>query len=245
MGFGQLFKKEWKSIFPLYAVFCAVVTAYHLFTLYRGAGWEEDFIFVSTFIIPAVIVGLLTVGMGYYQLQTEWKTNSIYLLLSLPIRGWKIMSAKLLASLLPLLVSMSWITASFAVVVLRGRWDTMHDFFPPLLPFLLNVALNSLWMYLFTVVFLAVLLQFSFLCGQLAARFQRTFACLAFIGGLWLVIRISPPLSGLLAGIPGIAFGSDDTDLLYLHSGPFLVLLLLCAGLVWLNGYLFEKEVEV
>jgi hypothetical protein len=45
--------------------------------------------------------------------------------------------------------------------------------------------------------------------------------------------------------LPDIFYGGRELEVVYLHSGPFLVLLLLTAGLLWLNGYLFEKEVEV
>jgi hypothetical protein len=153
---------------------------------------------------------------------------------------------KLAAVLSLLIITLIWIGASFFLVLLRVKWDEFRakeDF--SLSPTMLNITGNSLWMYGLAVIFLLVLVQFTFLCGQLVAKFKWLVMFCAFFGGLWLVLRISPLLSNLLQWTPDILFGGRDADVVYFHSGPFIVLLLISMGLVALSGYILEKEVEV
>ncbi|MCA0756298.1 hypothetical protein KP806_14685 [Paenibacillus sp. N4] len=247
MGFRNLFGKEIRSMLPLYGVFAVVMVALDFFILYKSKTWANDVEMVLSLMIPFIFAGVLAVGTGYYQLQSEWKTNSIYLLLSLPIRGWKVLTAKLAAVLCLFLGTLLWIAACFSVILLRSKWGELMEAAEPSqwLPGLLNTAANSLWMYVLVVLFLTAVSQFAFLCGQLVAKLKWLVVLSAFLGAVWLVIRVTPLLSQLLEWTPDIFFGGLDLDAAYLHSGPFIVLLLLSIGLIWLNGYIFEKEVEV
>jgi hypothetical protein len=239
--------KELKSIFPLYGVFSVAIVFLHFFVLYKSTVWDNDIILVVSLFIPTIFVAVLAIGTGYYQLQMEWRTNSIYLLLSLPVRGWKLLMAKLVAVISVLVMTCIWIGVSFVLILLRVKWDEWraNEDLPALMPTLLNVTANSFWMYCLVVTFMLIVIQFAFLCGQLVVKFKWLVVLSAFFAALWLVFRVSPLLSNLLLWTPEIFFGGKDTDVMYLHSGPFIVLLLTCVGLVWLNGFIFEKEVEV
>jgi hypothetical protein len=247
MALRNLFIKEWRSILPVYSVFAVAIVMLHLFLLYKKDTLHEDTIFVLSLVLPFILLSLLTIGTGYYQLHVEWKTNSIYLLLSLPLRGWKVLSVKLAALLSLLLLTLLWGVTSFALILLRVKWDqiTASEEWTEMLPFLFNVALNSFWMYMLVLILLLVLIQFTYLCGQLVAKFKWLVMAGAFLGTLWLILRISPLLSNLFVWTPEIYFGAEDTGAMYLYSGPFLVLWLISIGLMGLNGLIFEKEVEV
>ncbi|MFD2615318.1 hypothetical protein [Paenibacillus gansuensis] len=247
MGFSNLWKKEIRSLAPLYGVFCAVVLLLHLILLYKRAYLDEEVLIVVSLFMPFLFVSAMAIGTGYYQLHTEWRTNSIYLLLSLPIRGWKVLTAKLAAVFALLLASSLWIGVSFALVLLKVAWEEVigPEELPPLFPSLFNIALNTFWIYCLVTLFLLLLVQFTFLCGQLTAKFKWLVMTCACFGTLWLVLRISPVLSDLLLWAPELIYGGNDTEVIYLHPGPFAVLLLISAGLLALNGYIFEKEVEV
>lgn len=245
MPFRNLFRKEWNSIFPLFGAYSALVVLLHLILLFKRSGMDKDVMFILAVFLPFLFISAIAIGIGYYQLHTEWRTNSIYLLLSLPVRGWKVLTAKLAAVIALLLLQLVWIGASFALILLRVQWDEFSGNGELSLTTLLNVAFNSFWMYVLVVLFLLAVLQFAYLSGQLVAKFKWLVVMGAFVGALWLVMRISPPLSGLLSWTPEILYGGKDTDVMYLHSGPFILLLLLTIGLIALNGYIFEKEVEV
>ncbi|MDF2815181.1 MAG: hypothetical protein K0Q81_1381 [Paenibacillus sp.] len=247
MVFRNLLIKELKSILPVYGVFAVLVVLTHLIVLYKSPVLEDDGMFVLSVFLPYLFAAVIAIGTGYYQLHTEWKTNSIYLLLSLPVRGWKVITAKLAAVLLLLTVTLIWIGASFVLILLRVLWDGFIELenLPTILPAMLNVVFNIFWMSLLTVTLMHVLIQFTFLCGQLVAKFKWLVMFGAFVGMSWLIVRISPPLSKLLLWTPEILVGGTDLDVEYLHAGPFIVLLLLCIGLVALDGWIYEKEVEV
>ncbi|MDF2714065.1 MAG: hypothetical protein K0R28_990 [Paenibacillus sp.] len=243
MPFRNLLIKELKTIFPLFAVYSVLVVLSHLFILAKSSIWDNDTIFVLSAVMPFLFVSVIALGTGYYQLYSEWKTNSIYLLLSLPVRGWKVLTAKLAAVLLLLILAIAGVGASFSLLLLRVKWDEFKGELP--LPTLLNVTANSFWMYGLVVIFLLAVIQFAFLCGQLVAKFRWLMVFAAFLSSLWLVVRISPLFSNLLMWIPEIPFGGEDTEVMYLHSGPFIVLFILSVGLIGLSGYILEKEVEV
>ncbi|MFC4775500.1 hypothetical protein ACFO9Q_01705 [Paenibacillus sp. GCM10023252] len=247
MGFRNIWKKEMRSLAPLYGVYCALVLLLHLILLYKKVYLDTEIMMVGALFLPFLFVSAMAIGTGYYQLHTEWRTNSIYLLLSLPIRGWKVLTAKILAVYALLLISSLWIAVSFGLILLRASWQEVRvsEAMPPLFPSLFNLALNTFWMYSLATLFLLMLVQFTFLCGQLTAKFKWIVMIGAGFGALWLVLRISPLLSNLLLWMPELAYGGVDVEVIYLHPGPFVVLLLISVGLLALNGYIFEKEVEV
>ncbi|RAP75673.1 hypothetical protein [Paenibacillus montanisoli] len=247
MAFRKLFLKEWRSILPMYGVFSAAVLLLHVLVLFKSGVWGDEIVMILSLFIPYLFAALITIGTGYYQLHSEWRTNSIYLLLSLPVRGWKVLTAKLTAALSLLILTSLWIGGSFILVLMLADWDDWRasEELPELFPTLLHVTASGFLLYCFTVAFLLIVVQFAFLCGQLVAKLKWLVILGAFLGALWLLLRLSPMLSGLLLWTPDLFIVSDDADILYLHSGPFIGLVLLGAGLVWLNGYIFEKEVEV
>lgn len=247
MGFRNLWVKEIRGNWPIYGVFAVLVVLLHAVLLYKRHSLPGDSILVFALVIPFLFASAIAIGLGYYQLHTEWRTNSIYLLLSLPIRGWKVMTAKLAAVMTLLAISLVWMGASFSLILLRLKWAELMENVnqSETWPIFFRIVFNSAWMYLLILLFLLSLTQFTFLCGQLVAKLKWVFMICAFFGALWLFLRVSPLLSGLLLWMPEIVFGDGGSDTTYLHSGPFIVLLAACVGLTALNGYIFEKEVEV
>lgn len=247
MAFRRLFLKEFKSAMPIYVFFSAAVLVLHLFALYKSDDWEDGAIQGISVILPYSLACVLAVGTVYYQLRSEWKANTVYLLLSLPVRGWKVMTAKLAAAIGWLILACMWIAVSFSLLLLLTNWSRWQasETLPEAWPSLLNLAGNVIWIYLIFASFGLITVQFAFLCGQLVSKFRWLVEGCAFIAILWLVLRVSPMLSGLLQWMPSIVFGGDELQTVYLNSGSFVGLLLISVALTWLNGYIFEREVEV
>ncbi|MBO9597236.1 MAG: hypothetical protein J7559_05375 [Cohnella sp.] len=247
MAFRKLFLKEARAALPLYVVFCAAILLLHLLFLYKKDDWNPDYIPAFTLFLPYLFAGMLAVGLGYYQLHSEWRSNSVYLMLSLPVRGWKVLAAKLAATLALLAATSLWIAGSFAATLLPSQWRELNadeqvaDAFPALF----NLAAHLMWMYAFFVALFIVVVQFAYLCGQLVARFKWLVVFAAFFAVLWLIMRLNPLLSDALRWAPEIIIGGSELDKVYFNSGPFIGLAILGAALAWLNGYILEKEVEV
>lgn len=231
----------------MFGVCALIIVILHFFILSKTNVWDDDVVFITSLFMPFLFVSMLAVGTGYYQLHSEWRTNSIYLLLSLPIRGWAVLVAKLSAVLTALMLTLAVTGISFAIILLHAIWPEFKEsaeIFESF-PLFLNLTANSFWIYTLLVCFVLVLIQFAYLCGQLVHRFKWLVVTGAFLAALRLVLRVSPLLSQLLLWLPDVYFGGENYDVLYLHSGPFLVLLLFTIVLTWLNGYIFQKVVEV
>ncbi|SDW98030.1 hypothetical protein [Paenibacillus sp. CF384] len=247
MAFRNLFRKELKSVWPLYGVFSVAVFLMDLLLWFKSGVWEDDVLSMLSLLFPYIFIAVVTIGVGYYQLHSEWRTNSIYLLLSLPVRGWKVLAAKLAATITLLVGVMLWIAASFSFTLLIAKWEEwgiVRDLLS-FKPELVNLLLHSFWLYLFITVFAVVIVQFAFLCGQLVARLKWLVVLIAFVTALWATLRVSPLLSALLSWTPDIWIGGEGQDGTFVQTGPFIVVALIIVGLTWLNGYMFEREVEV
>lgn len=247
MAFRRLFAKEFRSIVPLFGFFYLAVVLLHAFLFYKRNSWDNEVIFVLSLVIPFVVSGLIAVGTGYNQLHAEWKTNSIYLLLSLPVQGWKVLTAKLAAVLSLLVLTVVGIGLSFSVILLRVKWNVImgdNDFWE-IFPTLFNMSFHAFWMYLLTVAFLIVLIQFAFLTSQLVVRLKWLVVAVSFLAAAYFVLRVSPWLSSLLLWLPDIKLGSEDAGIEYMHSGAFVAIVLLGAGMTWLSGLIYDREVEV
>ncbi|SFT23801.1 hypothetical protein [Paenibacillus sp. BC26] len=247
MAFRNLFRKELKSVWPLYGVFSAAVLLMDFFLLFKRNQWDPSILTMLSLLLPYIFIATITIGVGYYQLHAEWRSNSIYLLLSLPVRGWKVLAAKLAAMITLLIGVMLWIGASFSLTLLIAEWDKWRTDYDILRfsPELANLLLHSFWLYVSITIFAVVVVQFAFLCGQLVARLKWLVVLIAFVTALWVTLRVSPFLSVLLSWTPDIRIGGAGQDAAFLQSGPFIVLALIIVGLTWLNGYIFEREVEV
>ncbi|MDF2722476.1 MAG: hypothetical protein K0Q59_2151 [Paenibacillus sp.] len=243
MPFRNLLVKEVKGIFPLFAVFALLVVVIDLLVMAKSIYVKKETIVIITTLTPFLFISFIALGVGYYQLFTEWRTNSIYLLLSLPMRGWKLLTAKLVALLGLLLLTLLWIALSFCLIILRTVWSDVDA--DNIVPMLLNLGMYAFVIYVLLVVFVLSALQFAFLCGQFVSRLRWLVVLGVFFAVMWLYARVSPVISGWLLWLPDFNLGSLETDMVYLHSGPYVVMLLAIVGLVGLSGYLFEKEVEV
>lgn len=247
MGFRKLYLKECRSILPLYSVMAVLILIWHFFVWYKSTSWNTEVVMVTSLALPWILLTTISIGLSYYQLHTEWKSNAIYFLMSLPIRGWKVICAKLAASYSLMITALLWTGCSFALILLRTRLDELksQSMLSDALPTLLNMAFNSFWMYSLYVLFLLAAVQFAYLCGELVAKLKWLVVLAALVGMLWLSLRATSWLSQPLQWTPDIRFGGSSSEIIYLNSGPFVVLTLMLGGLIWLNGYLFEKEVEV
>lgn len=247
MAFRKLLRKEIRSIFPLYGVVALAIVLLHAFAWYKSSAIQSDGILVVTVLLPFFFAAVITLGAAYYQLHTEWRTNSIYLLLTFPIRGWKVLTAKMTALLVLLILLMIWICGSFAIFILKTHWQEWNaaEGIQEMVPTMIVALLHMMWLGLLFTILLILLIQFTFLCGQLVPKFRWVVRFIAWVGIMWLVIRISPIVSKLLGWLPDIKVGGPEMEAVFFHPGPFIVLVILTIGLLTLNGWLFEKEVEV
>ena len=245
MSFWKLWKKEMNG-FHWISVFLMAVLI-----VFTEQGQREVFVWFSPgvakwdspFGIPMVSIfwlGLWAIFMTFYSLRHEWQTKSIYLLLSLPLKGYKVLGAKIAGILTGVIVLLTFAVGFF----LLCWWEQLSRFhLPYLTAFLFGMTVALLL--LITIFVLVTLCQFTFLTGKMFPRFQLLVSGIVFylITNLLykLLIDNMPVLKRWIPDL-AIRFGATRFD-----AGLWFFLPLFVIGISFfnINSYLFERKIQL
>ncbi|MEN6351451.1 MAG: hypothetical protein ABFD08_18925 [Syntrophomonas sp.] len=184
--FAALYGKEMRELLPEMLVVLGLVTVTTV--LYYLNPGDYSRLIIIPYIMLAGLVGLLPF-ISSCRLSREWSSNTIYMVMSLPVKGGMILGTKLLALLSQYLINSAFlIMAGFLLVLPHLNLINSGDmaqlnallqrgFVPMLLAYLLSLAGLS---YIISLSF------FSQLAGKLVSRFSGAFTVLVFIGTFWL-----------------------------------------------------------
>jgi len=251
MTFGKLVLKEIKGSRLTAVIFAVLVVLWHFFLLTRTAVWGAEVIPLAA--MPFFLPPLWVFGTMLYMLHTEWNTHSIYLLLSLPVRGWYILGAKLVAALVDLLILGAVALASFWLTFGRALTVMLREFAAGIpYPWLISLALKIFLVYLLSVIVVLVVGQFSYLSSRLVSRFSGVLMGAAFFVQLWLLVRLGALLSPLFKWVPDLAFrdwtergGVIQVNTTVIDTAPIAAVLFLTAAIFLFGSWLLENEIEV
>jgi len=200
--------------------------------------------------IPLMFLPLWLLWQSFQTLRSEWREDTVYTLLVLPIPGWQVMLAKLLAICLEY-------TAFLAVTAM----GTLLIFAP-----LVQRAMNSLpgvtWTlrnaFLLCLVSLALLasmvifVQLAFVVSKMVGRVQGLVAIWTLTLSGWLVEKLGVLLEPLFRWIPRLPlhklFRLDEFGegiVAEWNPAPDIGTCLGIIALFFLTSYLFEHYVEV
>ncbi|AEE96463.1 hypothetical protein [Mahella australiensis] len=273
MNFARLYKKEFMKERKSFAVTLIITLGVMLFLYSRIGQWPTG---VPTFVSMTIIFGF---GIAAFincfdYMGDEWKRNNHYLMLSLPVKGRDILSAKL-----------AWFMTEFgAHMLLLGAYTTVMllaelKSTDVLSAELYNGIVLSVWrLYglgmlpmLYVLASVGVLGLFSYTAGSTVKRFNFWVGAVSYILPMWLLsyisgksMEISPawlhielPLSNVLAWqqIERAlnSNGTNDFNLSFFMNGTFigidiLAVLIWAAGMIglfFLASWLLENVVEV
>ena len=245
--------KELNGIRMITMMFAVLVVLWQLFLLTRVGVWPQDNLPLLAaapfFLIPVgVIIGML------YMFHMEWSTNTIYLLLSLPVRGWKVLMSKLLAAL--------GIFVTLNLVTTISFWLTFgRDFFDDLVRFqegvptewLAALAIKFICGYLLTMVVTIIMYQFAYLASRLVNRFNGLLLTVTLLVQIWLFVRVGGGLAPLFEWVPDFTLrgwyhmGNDVVRVSnqVINSAPLVVIFLLTCLVFTLSSWIYEREIEV
>lgn len=212
--------------------------------------WTRHVVLVPFIIVTgaAMFLPLLTSILSLYQ---EWRGNTIYLLLSLPVGGSAVLGAKLLAALTQVIINGLVVTIMGAVSMLQFmpaegvNWDlfwtqTMAAWQQSqmglIMPYIIIIGLLS-------ITYVICGLQLGLLMGRLF----RKFTALATFIGIVAVFWVSSSVLGALAEAavnplrwhPGMPVPTGD--LLTIIALMLGIIVLLFSGTV----YIFNHRIEV
>jgi hypothetical protein len=252
MNFWQLWKKElsgliWKSAFFV-ALFIVLVDLVfgrrknvlwvpddiHKLNLIRD--WESPFGIPWT---PLIVLTLWGIGMAFYTLQQEWSSKSIFLLKSLPVKGYQVLGAKLAG-----IASGVMAVVPFSVGIYLLTWYEKLAQFKPPVPTMVYFGFIIVLCLLTIIIYLATIVQFAFLTGRLVSRFRFIISIISIFFVLKFLDILGIICFPLLKRIPDLVLRFNimhfKVDVWF-----FWGTLLATIALFFVNCWLYERIVEL
>ncbi|MFW5994267.1 MAG: hypothetical protein ACOCQF_03890 [Halanaerobiaceae bacterium] len=252
MAFLNLYKKELRESGFAALILGLLTLAFHFF-LYTRITVQNYQLIIGSVLTPFFIFPLFLLVTGYRTFSQEWKDRTIYLLKSLPRRGYTIVIAKFLAALTYLLALIILTTFTTWQIVSR----TISDF-GSVMPVeltgtsIVNIVFLTLAGYLWFTLFLYFMSQLACLVSRVYDRFRWLVTIIVFYLSGYLSLRIAGLLARLFNWMPAISFqisgigGSEEFQtIITIGSNSFLSLTLVILVFIVGSGLLLEKVLEV
>lgn len=249
--FFRLLRKDLQaSLLPL-GFLSGITLIVMLFTRVRIAtgSWPMETALAAVS-LPLVFMPLWLLWQSFQTLRVEWREDTVYTLLVLPVPGWKVMLAKLAA-----------VCIEYSVLLGVTVLGTLI-FFAPQVQLAMEVLPGSLWavrngilVYLFSLAMLAsvvIFVQLAFVVSRMVGRAQGLVALWTLFLSSWLVDLCGSLLAPLFRWLPALSL--DKLFRLYEIEAGIVVNWRLASeigswlgilGLFVLTGVLFEHFVEV
>lgn len=251
----QQFKKELLAQRGEALLLSGFLLVWTVFLLSRTGTWPREAI-LALYFLPSGFLPIWALWMSVQLYRQEWRENTSYLMLSLPVRAWKITSAKL-----AFLVSVAvW----FSLLILAGAWliaarmgilaeiAEMNHFAVIPTEWLVKMGVLLYVLALAGIVSVSLVTQFAYVFSRLFTRLRGNVMAWTWILSFWLMARVSDLGGRLLAFLPDfyvrtlyIAGGTPEFQLLRIESGPVWAMVLFLAGLFALLNAVLEKAIEV
>jgi len=248
----SLIKKELRQLNILFIVSAVMVGGWLWFLISRVDNLPPALTFSLGF-IPLFFLPIIMIFLAYTSYRSEWGNKTIYLLKTLPRKGYEINFAKFFPA------AAYYLIFSFFII-------SVNLFFhQELITELLNAAPElvgremskqfltlSYLSYLITGIQLYLITQFSYIIASFFNRFRLFISILVFILSHYLIIRFGGFINYLfnwLPDFPVTVFMENPAGItestVYIGSAPFVVILLIMTGLFFLNSRLIASEVDV
>ncbi|HEX3044237.1 MAG TPA: hypothetical protein VHY08_05745, partial [Bacillota bacterium] len=232
--FKKLWIKELKGVILLPTLVAMALTiAFHIYLRTRSGVWPSQAI-LALGGLPMILPLIWPLIMGMLTFHFEWNTNSIYLLLSLPVKGHTVIAAKSTALLTGIVGLILTTLGSYALLLaplgnLLQYWN-WSDFFKIIL--ILGIYLLAILM------FFIITSQFAYLVSRLVPRLKGLVLVFALIFSYWISGKLGQWLNPVLSWIPKIkipiqasfSFGRGLPNTLDLDLGALSLILLITAG---------------
>lgn len=249
------FKKEWLGYKGETALLVGAFVVWTAFLYSRAGVWPSQVIFTLYF-LPSGFLPLWAIWTSVQLYRYEWRENTSYLMLSLPVRAWVITSAKL-ALLLTGIVGYTLLIGAGAVIigyrVAGGSLMLMGDPFS-IVPFWWAVRMILLGYTAMVggLMVTGLIAQFAYVFSRLFSRFQGLVMGWTWFVTIWLLSRVGDLGGRLLAWMPDfhlpvweVSGSMPGFRSITIESGPFWALALGVVGVYALLNLILERAIEV
>lgn len=252
--FLRLLRKDLEaSKWPL-TVLSGVSLIWHLFLRFKlESTWSKNEVMVLLW-LPLLFLPFWLIWESFQTLRTEWREDTAYTLLVLPVPGWYITLSKL-AGLLVEYTLLLAVNIGGILLMFKVRLPEMFGSLLVEIPIswlartMFLVYLASLGVFAYLVVFI----QLAFVVSKMVGRLQGLVAFwVLFLAG-WFVSRMGQLLEPLFRWVPGVPldklFQTERIgvtfDSFIWNLSPQIGLWLATFGLFILTAWLLEKYVEI
>ena len=242
MKFLPLIKKELKDEKNIFLFGSLALIIFFAFLFTKIGKWEKGTPLSIGIILSVSALLIYPLIKGFLSLRDEWDKDTVYLLLSLPVRRFKILLAKLIIKALEIaLFSTITITSSY-LIMLKEFGHTFGISIPEMLQVLGMLYLLS--------ISLSIVPFFSYTVSRCMRRFRRIIIGITYLGFFLLYGRTVKVGSKLVGFIPNPVFTVFEPASKIIKRNVFEI-----SGLYYffifsiifmlVTLFLFEKEVEV
>ncbi len=250
--FCRLYIKELRESTNIAAIYGVLSIGWFLFLCVQKFNWHTELIFGLSF-IPLGLLPVYLILKGYISFRSEWKDETIYAVLSLPVPGWYFSLSKLAAAMSIFTVLSLLSGLGVYIVSYRYIWSLMMTFPQSVgLGIIGKMFFLVYLLYWFISLVYYVLTQFSYLLSQLFTRFNGIISGLVFLLSNWLLFRLAAGLTNIMRWTPDILLknwghinGYFYIHNNYLETAPFFAILIVITGIFFLGSWVLENVLEV
>ncbi len=245
-----LYRKELSGTKSDFLLIAALVLAWEVFLATRQGRWPAELVFGLSF-LPLAIFPLWALIGGVQSLRREWNENTVYVLLSLPTRGWMIAGAKALALITELTLH-TLLVPALALTLAGGGGSSVLPGSEMGRAALLSVTANGLVFYWVTLVLVVVVGQFCYVASSTFDRFQWLAGAWILLVSVYVLTRGAQLASPAFSWIPDLPLrtysevnGIPSVGIAFVDAAPLVATLVLAAAMFLGTSLLIEKSVEV
>jgi hypothetical protein len=218
--FFKLYAKEMWELRP--EIFIVLVSTLVLNVIFYFKGQEHPLLIGGPFMMVLGLAVLLPFISSFKLLGREWNLNTVYLLLSLPVKGASILGSKLLALLSQyvintLVVCAGGVILAFLLYPEPGLLADLKEIPKMCMDVRVNtVLLAGFLVFLMSVAGMAYIITISFfsqLLGKLVRRFSGPVTAIVFVATFWLMGKAMNPMWQKLGEYSNMQFSSLNFSL--------------------------------
>lgn len=253
--FFKLYAKEMRELRPEILIVLIATLVIDIFFYFKAQ--DLPVVIVGPFMMILGLAALLPFISSFKLLGREWNSNTVYLLLSLPVKGGSILGSKLLALLSQYLigtvvVSVGGIILAALLFPEPGLAETLRQAQALGIDTRIQTMLSSgLLLFLMSLAGMAYVICISFfsqLLGKLVRRFSGPATAIVFVATFWLMGKAMTPIWQQLGSYSQLHMNQYNFSIAALNQlvGINTLIMLLGTAIVFIAAVLvYNHKIEL
>ena len=237
-----IIKKDLKIEMFGFVIILITILGWDLF-LFSRMNENSNGVLLILSLIPLLVFPCIILRNGYVGMKKEWDEQTIYLVMSLPLKGKWILFSKFMTAFLYYILSMIF-SLAMSILLFKKDFEYIFNF-----GYIKQIGILIISFMVFIGVLYYFIGQTSYLVSKIYIRFTKSISLVIGIIGFYLVFRFGNLLGKIIFSwvlskeMNILLFGNmiSMTISLSFLLGNILVIV----GLFFVNVWIFEKCLEV